>query len=779
MSTQCPKCNSKNTATARFCSDCGTQLISQKDIPAQTITIETPVQELIRGTLFAGRYEIIEELGTGGMGKVYRVEDMKAKEEIALKLIRPEIAADKKTIERFRNELTIARKIRHKNICGMYDLGEDKGSYYITMEYVPGEDLKSFLRRSKKLTVETTVSIGIQICDGLSEAHRMGVIHRDLKPSNIMIDREGNVRIMDFGIARSLSTKGITGAGVMIGTPEYMSPEQVEGKELDQRSDIWSLGVVLYEMLTGQLPFKSEQMQGIVYSILNKKPASLSSLRSNIPRNIEQAVIKAMEKDVDVRFQNIQELIENLKKPGPITSPKAEKSIAVLSFKNMSADPEQEYFCEGMAEEIINSLTQIKDLKVAARSSAFTFKGKEADIREIGRKLNVDKILEGSVRKVGNRLRIMAQLINVEDGYHLWSERYDREMEDVFAIQDEITIQIISALKMTFGEQKLRSKRHTDNLEAYHLYLKGRHFWHRRQPAAIRKALEIYQLAAEKDPSYALAQAGLAWIYCILGLYGLFPQEQAYAKVKEATEQAINLDDSLGDVQIALWSINIFYEWDWKEAERAIKRAIELETGNVEAHCFYGLLLACMGRRKEAFNAVRRAQELDPLSTYASTLVGMVLLMGRENENAILEFQKALEIEPDFVLALYYLSGAYVRASRYQEAIAVAEKVVKLTRRAPIYLAWLGWIYGAGRERDSVRNVLRELMERSKKEYISPLFISWILSELTEEGDAFEWLEKAFKERSPFIAFWRLPVFDSLSSDPRFKALLKKIGLDK
>jgi len=352
-------------------------------------------------------------------------------------------------------------------------------------------------------------------------------------------------------------------------------------------------------------------------------------------------------------------------------------------------------------------------------------------------------------------------------------------MEDVFAIQDEITNQIINTLKMKFGVQKLPCKRHTDNLDAYHLYLKGRHFWHGRQPAAMRKALENYQLASEKDPSYALAQAGLAWIHCILGLYGLLPPDQAYTKVKEATDQAINLDDSLGDVQTALWAINIFYEWNWKEAERAIKRAIELEPGNVEAHCFCGLLLACLGRRKEALNAVRRAQELDPLSTYANTVVGMVLLMGRENEKAISEFQKALEIDPDFVLALHNLSSAHIRASRYQEAITVAERVVEFTRRAPIYLAKLGWIYGTGRKWDSARNVLRELMERSKKEYISPLFISWILSELTEEGDAFEWLEKAFKERSPYIAFWRLPVFDSLSSDSRFKALLKKIGLDK
>jgi len=414
---KCPKCQTENPDTVKFCGECGTNITHPDDAqPSFTKTIETPVESFTRGTLFADRYEIIEELGKGGMGAVYRVEDTKAKEEIALKLIKPEIAAEKKTIERFRNELTTARKIRHKNICGMYDLNEEKGTHYITMEYVPGEDLKSFLRRSGHLTISKAISTAKQVCDGLSEAHELGIVHRDLKPSNIMIDKSGNVRIMDFGIARTLKTKGITGSGVMIGTPEYMSPEQVEGKEVDQRSDIYSLGAILYEMVTGRVPFEGNTALSVAMKHKSEIPKSPKELNAQTSEDLCHVILKCMEKDKKKRYQNTEGLLSELEK---IKSPIAESitvsewknSIAVLPFINMSADPEQEYFCDGISEELINSLTQISDLRIVARTSAFSFKGKDVDIEEIGRKLKVDKVLEGSVRKAGNRLRITAQLI--------------------------------------------------------------------------------------------------------------------------------------------------------------------------------------------------------------------------------------------------------------------------------------------------------------------------------------------------------------------------------
>lgn len=381
---KCPKCNTENPEDSKYCKECAALLAPAKDAQTSfTKTLETPTEPLTRGILFAGRYEIIEELGRGGMGAVYRVEDNKTKEEIALKLIKPEIAANKTIIERFRAELTTARKIRHKNICGMYDLNEENGTYFITMEYVSGEDLKSFIRRSKRLSIQAVVSIAKQICKGLSEAHNLGIVHRDLKPANIMVDTEGNVRIMDFGIARSSEYKGRMVAGALIGTPAYMSPEQAAGMDVDQRADIYSFGMICYEMLTGELP-SSKSVTGI-------------------PKNIESVIFKCLEENPEKRFQTDQEILDQIDEVEAgyrvrITPPgKLIKSIAVLPFTDMSAGKDQEYFCDGLSESIINSLTQIGGCRVVARTSAFAFKDKKADIREIGKKLNVGFILEGSV----------------------------------------------------------------------------------------------------------------------------------------------------------------------------------------------------------------------------------------------------------------------------------------------------------------------------------------------------------------------------------------------
>ena len=350
-------------------------------------------------------------------------------------------------------------------------------------------------------------------------------------------------------------------------------------------------------------------------------------------------------------------------------------------------------------------------------------------------------------------------------------------MEDVFAIQDEIASNIVNALKSKLGRQELpRIKRPTGNLEAYHLYLKGRHFWHHRQPEMQRRALEAYQQAKEKDPSYALAYAGISWIYVIMGLYGLIPPERASSAARTAGERALSLDDGYADVWVAPWAIGFFFDWDWEEAERVIQRALDLEPNHVEARCFHGLQLSSIGRHEESLSEVRRAQELDPLSTYANTLTGWALLAGGRNTEAVSELQKALDIDPDFVLALPLLAGAYVRESRYEEAISILERMVSIARRAPFWLAWLGWAYGkAGRPAEAL-SVLDELRKRTAKEYVSPLYISWVLSELKDEGDAFEWLDRAFEERNPYLVLWRTPVFDSLRSDPRFEDSLRRFS---
>ncbi len=477
MPTKCPRCQTENPSDSKYCKECAAPLPSEeKPQDSPTKTFVTPVEELVRGATFADRYEIIEELGRGGMGTVYRVMDKKINEEVALKLLKPEVAADVKTIERFKNELKLARKITHKNVCRMHDLNEENGTPFITMEYVAGEDLKSFTRRAGKLSAEKAISFAKQVCEGLAEAHRLDVVHRDLKPQNIMIDRKGNVHIMDFGIARLISVSEMTEEGVIIGTPHYMSPEQVSGETADHRTDIYSLGVIIYEMVTGRVPFEGDSALGIALKHQSEAPKIPRELNVQVPEGLSRLILKCMEKDREQRFQSVEDLFSDLTaieteitgekeisvkgKPDVQIPPDQEhiKSVAVLPFKDMSPQRDQDYFCEGLSEELINALTKVKDLKVAARSSSFSFKSKDEDIREIGKILNVGTVLEGSVQKSGNQLRITAQLINVSDGYHLWSERFDRTMDNIFAIQDEISMAVVDKLKGELSERKIRRK---------------------------------------------------------------------------------------------------------------------------------------------------------------------------------------------------------------------------------------------------------------------------------------------------------------------------------
>jgi serine/threonine protein kinase/Tfp pilus assembly protein PilF len=798
MGVKCPKCQHENPDDTLFCGKCATRLPSPEGIGV-TETLETPKEELTRGTAFANRYEIIEELGKGGMGRVYRVEDTKLKQEVALKLIKPAIAKDKKTIERFRNELKLARNIRHKNVCGMFDLGEAKGAHFITMEYVRGEDLKSLVRRIGQLPIGKSISVSKQICEGLVEAHRLGVVHRDLKSNNIMIDKEGNVRIMDFGIARSLTEKGITAAGVMIGTPEYMSPEQVEGKEVDQRSDIYSLGVILYEMTTGRLPFEGDTHLAIAMKHKSESPRSPKDLNPQIPEISCDLILKCMEKERENRYQDaakvkadLEKIEQNLttfesailrKKPETTKIPEMswKYSVAVLPFADISPQKDQAYFCDGMTDDIITKLTKLQDLKVISRTSVMRYKNTDKDIREIGQELNVNTILEGSVQKSGDYIRVNAQLIDVEDGFHLWAETYDRELKNVFEIQSDLAENIAKALKtnLTVEEEQGLSKNPTDDLEAYNIYLVGRHFWNMRTEEGFQKSLEHFQKAIKRDPTYALAYTGIADYFNLIGYYDLVPPREAFPKAKEVAEKAIDLDETLAEAHTSLAFIQMCYEWDWTGAKSSFKRALELNPSYVTAHHWYSVWLGAMGRHDESIATAKRAQELDPTSLVISCTLGGMFMLARRYDEQIEELHRAMELDPTSYIPHWYIVYPYGFKGLYDEAIAHAKKALSLSGMSSRMKGVLSHAYAFSGKKTEAKKLLNELIELSKTKYHSPYGLAYIYIELNEKDKALDLMEKAYEEHDHWL--YQIKVIESvdkLRSEPRFKALLKRMGLE-
>ena len=841
MPIKCPKCHSENSDTLKFCGECGTQLIPpSEDIhPGVTETLQMPIHELTTGSTFAGRYQIIEELGKGGMGKVYRVLDKKLKEEVALKLIKPEVASDKETIERFSNEVRLARRIGHRNVGRMFELMQDEGTHFITMEYVTGEDLKSFIRRSRQLTVGTAIAIAKQVCEGLAEAHRLGVVHRDLKPSNIMIDKEGNARIMDFGIARSLKGKGITGAGMMIGTPEFMSPEQVEGKDIDQRSDIYSLGIILYEMATGRVPFEGDTALSIAMKHKGEIPKNPKQLNPNIPEDLSSVILKCLEKDKTNRYQTATEVRSELgkiergiptteqvipekkaftskeitvtfglkkillpalgllffiiaaiviiwkvfpkKEAAPAAS--AKKSIAVLPFVDLSQAQNNEYLCDGISETLINTLTNIEGLWVPARTSAFFFKGKTQDIREIGQKLGVENVLEGSVQVAGDNLRVTARISNAQDGRQVWSEIFNRKMADIFTIQDDIAKAIVTALKIKLLGEKGAPliKNYTENLEAYNLYLQGRNLWNKRDEADLIKSIEYFEKAIEIDQNYALAYTGVGDAYYILGNNGFWPAEKAFPKAKAAALKALGIDDKLAEAHATLASIMCDYDWDFVGAEKEFKLAIELNPGYATAHQFYAVSLSSFGRYEEAMREIKIARNLDPLSPRISTDVGLFLYFERRYGQALEELNKALEVDPSHYATYIFLGWAYEAKGKYEEAVKYYLRYIELRGGSKDRDPNIAGCYALMGKREEAQKVLNNIIVYSKGNYVPSVPIASVFSALGEKEQTFAWLEKALRERDPYLLMFLITLhrFDPVRSDPRYAALLRKIGLEK
>jgi eukaryotic-like serine/threonine-protein kinase len=830
---KCPKCQAENPETSQFCADCGTRIGGQA-----TETLQTPVHELATGATFAGRYQIIEELGHGGMGRVYKVFDTKIKEKIALKLIRPEVASDKDTIERFSNEIRLSRRIGHRNVCKMFDLGEADGAHFITMEYVHGEDLKSMIHMSGSLSLGMLLSVGKQVCDGLAEAHSLGVIHRDLKPQNIMIDKNGNAKIMDFGIARSVREKGITGPSVMIGTPEYMSPEQVEAKDVDQRSDIYSLGVILYEMATSRVPFEGETALSIAMKHKGETPKNPKHLNPAIPDDLGGVILKCLEKDRDKRYQSAADVRSELEKiekgipttdrvvpqRKPVTSreitvtlklkklifpasaalavltlgfvgwrlvfhkqssvPLARvRSIAVMPLEDLSPQKDQGYLCEGLADELITRLIGVEGLKIPARASSFLLRGKGP--QEIGQKLAVDAVLDGTLLKAGQKIHVNLQIVDAHSGYGLWSAKFDSDEKGLFNLRDEIALKILETLKVKLlGEARSKVvKNYTENSEAYNLYLRGRYFWNKRAPADVKKAIEYFSQAIAFDPDFALAYSGLADSYLVLPQFVEYRMSEVLPKAKDAALKALALDDTLAEAHVSLGLVKES-EWDFAAAEKEFRRAIELNPNYPTAHHWYANLLSMMGRLDESQAEMKRALEQDPLSLIVNVIQAYNYLEIGEIDRAIAQARKAVELDPNFIYSRYTLGLSFRAKGMFSEAVAELEKARELFGSSPSGLGDLGMAYALSGEKAKAAEVLSLLEGNLKKGYLVNAEIAAVHLGLGNREKALEYLDKAGDDEDE-LAYLRdvntfkfEPLWGSLRSDPRFKMLMKKLHLE-
>ena len=738
--------------------------------------------DLLRQAL-AEKYAIDREIGSGAMSRVYLARDLRHNRAVALKTLRPELSAVLGA-ERFLREISIAAKLHHPHILPLYDSGDAQGLLYFVMPYVEGETLRGRLTREGTLPLDVALQILREVADALTYAHGQGIVHRDVKPENVLFET-GHAVVSDFGIARAVSVseqEALTGAGLILGTPAYMSPEQADGKaEVDARSDVYALGCVFYEMLAGRPPFTGS-FERILYQHLSETPAPLSRERPTLPGRLDAVVAAALAKQPAERFATAASFAAAAAEAAatPSHAPaSSEKSIAVLPFTNMSADPENEYFSDGMTEEIISTLAQLSDLHVASRTSSFAFKSQALDIAEVGRKLNVGTVLEGSVRRAGSRIRVTAQLVKVSDGYHLWSERYDRELHDVFAIQEEIAQAIASKLRAELldGAGRPLVRKTTQNVEAYTLYLQGRFYWNRRNEGALERGVECFEQALAIDPHFTLASVGLADSHNIFGFYSLRAPEDAFPKARAAASRAVELEPDLAEAHAALGYARLYYDWDWDAAEAAFRRAIACDPGYAMAHHYLGNHLIAMGRMTEGKAAFREAMRLEPLSLIINAGLGWAMYYAREYGDAVRQLQSTLEIDASFGLAHLWLGWSY-------EQLGHAQKALDAYERAHIHLGGAALATAAvARAEARLGNRSRALgtaleLEAETGRYVSPYDVASIYTTLGDRDRTFTWLARAFAERSHLLVFLHVdPRFDTVRADPRFPEMVARVGV--
>jgi serine/threonine protein kinase/tetratricopeptide (TPR) repeat protein len=821
MAIKCPKCQHENPEETLYCSKCAAPLRPAKGVSV-TKTLITPKVSLQKGTTLAGRYTIVEELGRGGMGVVYKAEDTRLKRTVALKFLPPELTHIPDVKERFMREAQAAAGLHHPHICTVYELDEADETIFISMAYIEGQSLKKKIE-SGPLELEEALKITTQVAEGLQEAHKKGVVHRDIKSANIMIDERGQAKIMDFGLARMTGTTLLTQEGTAMGTIAYMSPEQARGEEVDLRTDIWSLGVVLYEMLSRQLPFKGDHEQAVVYSILKEKPKPVPDLRPDIPASIEQVVYRALEKNPEERYQSLDELLDDLKSisagivPEEIKArlrkeklrkrkramlyagaaglviilavlaymlfkapPETIDSIAVLPLENLTGNPGQDYFVDGVTDELIGQLGQISGLRrVISRTSVMQYKDTNKSLPEIARELNVDALVEGTVYQVGESVSIKLQLFDaLPEERSLWTKRYDRPKTDVLVMYNEMASAIAQNIKvkLTADETSRFAGSRQVNTEAYEAYLKGMSSLMRLNPEDIETGMHYLETALEKDPDFALAHAGVANFWCLQQVMGSLPPSDTTPLFRAAAQRALDLDPTLAEVHYADAFVK-WFGWDWKGAEEAFKRAIEINPNYPEARAQYSQLLAILKRPEEAIVQAQQAIELDPFNPVIMGLYGSTFSMVGRYDEGMAMAHKELRMSPYSSMGLQVLWWGHHYKGEYDQAFEGAKAYYTAMGLAPI-VQIMEEGYETGGYFEAMRVAAEAMASAAQEQYIQPYWLAILFAVAGEKEKCLDWLEKGYETKDPMHAYFtELELRGLIHDEPRYQELLHKMNL--